>query len=458
MAASGLGKLLVSVGIAVGLAIACGGGEPQTDPQPPLEDPAAPTSDGGRDAGPPPAPDGGRDGGTDGGETDGGGTDGGTDGGPPISIPPADGWTFHTAESSGAPRDVWGASMDGDGNLWVAGGDEGLFVLPAGEDRFRRFTAADGLTSYTDHTGVHGYKVISVAGGPGSTVHAGYQGLFAGQEDNDPEYMRRSGDADRVTLTGAGIHVQHVAILTPPGFYPGDPDTANGRDKIRTVHRILHDWRTGNVWFGGNHGVALWEARTATLYEHQHQAINSCRDGRCSLLSGDWYGMALDGNGDLWMGGGHRVARLRASTPARFWAVMDPVLDVWPDASSTHRTDDFVQDLAVMGDALYIGSIPNGLARYRDGQVTQIGDLAPGSQGKVTALEADEDGSLWVGHQWGGVTRVMPDGSRQLWSYQVLGAPLISEPVWDIQIDRRGGQRRMLVSFRAGAIGVYHGP
>lgn len=467
MGTSRLQGFIVSMAIAVGLVIACGESEVRTDLTRTTAPPPATPADGGRDAGRDggwDGGDGGWDGGTDpgedGGEDGGGGDggDGGTDGGTDviIVIPPADGWTFYTPENSGAPSDVWGASVDGDGNLWVAGGLGGLFLLPEGEDRFRRFTIADGLTSYTDATGTHGYKVISVAGGPGSSVYAGYEGLFGGMEDNDPEYMRRSGDADRVTVTAAGISVHHVDIRTPPGFYPNDPDVVNGRDKIRTVYRILRDRETGNVWFGGNHGVALWEARTSTVYEHLHRAINACGDGRCTLLSGDWYGIALDGQGDLWMGGGHRLTKLHYSTPSRFWAVMDPVLDVWPDASPTNRTDDFVQDLAVIGETLFIGSIPNGLARYRNGEVSQVGDFVPGSQGKVTALEADSDGSLWVGHQWGGITRIMPDGSRQFIDHQVLGIPLISKPIWDIQLDRRG-PGRMVVTFRAGAIGVYRG-
>src|SRR5438876_1063404 len=82
---------------------------------------------------------------------------------------------------------------------------------------------------------------------------------------------------------------------------------------------------TGSVWFGGNHGVALWEARSSTVFEHQHAAINACfPDGHCTLLSGDWFGITLDGNGDLWMGGGHRLAKLQYSTPGKFWSPVSP--------------------------------------------------------------------------------------------------------------------------------------
>jgi hypothetical protein len=384
--------------------------------------------------------------------------DGGHDGGSAtIVIPGAEGWAFYGPES-GAPAEVWGVSSDAAGNLWVAGGAEGLFLLRVGATRFEHFTIADGLTQYVDETGPHQQGVVSVAGGPSGVAYAGYLGHFAGMEDLDPPYMVTSGDADRVELTNGGISVQHINISTPPGVY-GDPDLVHGRDKIRTVWRMVYDPATGNVWFGGNHGVALWEARTHQVFEHQHAAINACYpDGHCTLLSGDWFGVALDGAGDVWMGGGHRLARLRYSDPQRFWGPVSPILDVWPDRSDTDRTDDFVQDLAVSGDTLFVGSLLNGLASIDGSGVHPLG--LSGYQGRITALEADpKDGSLWVGLQWGGLLR-LNNGSVTTWSNTVFGNQLIDRQVWDIQSDRHGpgGTRRLLFAFRAGAVGIYSGP
>ena len=406
--------------------------------------------DAGGDAG------GGRDAGGDAGS--GGQADGGSDGGSRVIIVPgADGWTFYGPDS-GAPVQVWGVSSDGAGNLWVAGGEEGLFLLRAGSQQFERFTIADGLTAYLDETGPHQQSVVSVAGGPAGVVYAGYLGHFAGNEDNDPPYMVKSGDADRVQLTAAGLTVQHIDLSTPPGT-SGDPDLVNGRDRIRTVWRTLHDPVTGNVWFGGNHGVALWEAQTQMVFEHQHAAINACfPGGACTLLSGDWYGIALDASGDLWMGGGHRLARLQYTSAQRFWGPVAPILDVWPDASPTSRTDDFVQDLAVSGSSVWVGSIPNGLAEVDGSGIHPVG--LSGYQSKVTALEADpRDGSLWVGLQWGGMVR-LGGGSIAAYSHPVFGVQLIDQPVWDVQSDHHGagGARRILVAFRAGAVGIYEGP
>jgi len=331
-------------------------------------------------------------------------------------------------------------------------------VLRHGVPRFDRFTIVDGLTPYVDPTGAHSQSVISVAGGAENEVYAGYQGRFGGQEDDDPPYMVTSGDADRVELRAGGIRVWHIDISSPPGMYD-DPEVVNGRDKIRTVWRILRDPASGDVWFSSNHGVALRLASTGFVFEHQHAGINVCTpDGRCSLLLGDLFGLALDPAGDLWMGGSIRLAKLQCSRPPDFWAPISPVLDVWPDASETNRTDDFVQDLAMIGSTLWVGSIPNGLASVDpDGGVHPLG--LHGYESRITALEGDpDDGSLWIGLQWGGVLR-LSGSAVTLYGEPIFGRELIDQDVWDIQSDRRGpgGRRRILVAFRAGAVGIYIG-
>jgi hypothetical protein len=384
---------------------------------------------------------------------------------PSIELKNTPGWQFFGPQHGG-PGQVFGVTSDGNGNIWVAGGHHGLFLLPPGATEFKRFTMADGLNGYTDATGPHGYEVISVAGGPGSTVFVGYRGV--GIADTDPMWMLKSGDADKVVWNGAGISVSHFDISSPAGV---DPHYPQGREKIRTVYRIVYDRKTGNVWFGGDHGVALYEARSNRILEHQHAAINGFKRTRAedpswdsyTLLSGDWLGVALDGAGDVWIGGGHRVARIQYSTGG-FWA-LDPGsswIDVWQDAVAVdarpeERTDDMVNEMLVSGDgSVLVGSL-NGLARV-GGPRPEYFPSAGWVDSKVTALERDpRNGSLWIGHLWGGVTRIV-NGSPQQISLNEVGRELIDGSVWDIQSELRNGQRRILVAFSAGAIGIYTGP
>src|SRR5438105_12237360 len=177
-----------------------------------------------------------------------GGTDGGTDGGsafifvppPPVDFPspaPA-GWAFYGPQNGG-PHDVFGVSADQGGNIWVAGGEDGLFLMRAGTTTFTRFTMDDGLRPYgympdgSDPFGPKFLKVISVAGGPANTVFVGYEGM-PGCEGNwdgknpDPSNYK-SGDADRVTVDAAGkLSVVHYDIFSGPGVIGGEP---RGREK-----------------------------------------------------------------------------------------------------------------------------------------------------------------------------------------------------------------------------------
>lgn len=387
------------------------------------------------------------------------------DAGPPdagytLTFPSSAGWQFYGPQHGG-PRNVYGVSADGAGNLWVAGGAEGLFLLEPGASQFRRFTVADGLTGYASPSGTVDQPVLSVAGGPSGTVFVGYRGVHGGADENDPPEMVKSGDADRVVWDGTALRVTHFDLATPPGT---DPHYPQGRDKIRDVFRIVYHPGSGDVWFGGNHGIAMWNGRLRKVDEHQHAAINGfTASGAYTLLSGDWYGLALDPAGDVWLGGGHRLARLKfASEHRQFWAAVEPIHDVWPDAQPVdprpeERTDDFIQDLAVMPDGtVWVGSIPNGLAHVTPSGVRYV--TSGMIERKVTALEADPtDGSLWVGHMWGGITR-LAGGTAMHYDYQALGIPLANGTVMDIQSDTRGGQRRILVAFSVGAIGIYTGP
>src|ERR1700694_1035856 len=55
------------------------------------------------------------------------------DAGPPgkIEFPDAVGWQFYGPQNGG-PRSVYGVTSDPSGNIWVAGGAEGLYLLKPG--------------------------------------------------------------------------------------------------------------------------------------------------------------------------------------------------------------------------------------------------------------------------------------------------------------------------------------
>jgi hypothetical protein len=390
-------------------------------------------------------------------------------------------------------------------------------VLQKGQTTFRRFTMANGLRPYgymldgSAPPGVKCLKVISVAGGPAGVAFVGYEGkepaagMPACEDEWDQAYaagrtpdasVYKSGDADRVTLTATGIQVAHYDISTGPNKVAAEP---RGREKLCNILRIAYDPVSKSVWFGGNHGFAwgradfsgytcapgTWDYGCAGVMEHVHPAINGWNaDGtKLVLLTDAYYGVSVASNGDVWFGGAIRSTRFRYGTNGyNFWAAQSQTegsssagnrFDLWPDAVSeptpptrAQRVDDNVSGMAVMGDqTVWVGSFGRGLVQLSPtGQrLRALSTELIDGHGYVSSVAGDPlDNSVWAGTAWGGgITRVR--GSTILrYGSGVLPSPLLYMRVSDIQVDRSGGTRRVLVAFQGddstpGSIGIYSG-
>jgi hypothetical protein len=420
-----------------------------------------------------------------------------------VVYPDARGWTFYGPEQ-GAPREVLGVTEDEGGNVWVAGGEEGLFLLRPGTTTFQRFTLDDGLRPYgylpngKAPVGPKYLKVLAVTGGPAGTVFVGYEG----QPDCESNYYRgkgvknpnvyKSGDADKVTLTETGIQVVHYDISSGPGVIG---EEAGGREKVCSVLRIAWDKKNGNLWFGANHAFAWGDPnhqenptcngqRTCSgVLEHTHPHITAkTASGHQYRLTDAYYGIAVRPDGDVWFGGANRSTRFRFMTsklPRDFETARKMTetrsaiknrIDIWPDKVDEvgipgpgDRVDDLVSGMALMADgSVWVGSFAWGLARMDAKGVVQRYALTTGGDRFVSAVGRDSsDDSVWAGHRWGGgLTRLKGDTVMRY--SQALG-PLAYHPVWDIQSVGSGPERRLLVAFgseesgRPGAIGIYRG-
>jgi hypothetical protein len=498
---------VLAAGLMSAMVWGCGGGNDVQGPGDTLPDAGndAGQADAGHDAGQPDAgndagqPDAGNDGGTiipisDAG-TDGGTVipvpDAGTDGGV-ATVPNSEGWNFLQGAQGLASTQVNGASVDEQGNLWVAGGTAGVFVMRKGDAQFQQFGLADGLHPY-------GYlpdggpadsdpylEALSVAGGPAGVAFVGYNGKEpASHLDNDrcesnldngtkDPAIYKSGDADKVSLLGNGVSVVHYDIFSGPGVVA---DELTGREKLCNIFRVVYEHGTNNVWFGANHGFA-WghadfngdptcngeypgdpksppHANCAGVWEHIHPAISGSAG---EVLTGDYYGVALDLETphDVWFGGIIRTTRFKFGTFGQdYYGAQQPTendpankFDVWPDAvpnnpTKAQRKDDVVSGIVAMppdstsinGGSIYVSSFQWGVRHLaRDGSF--LNDVGV-SDSHVTALARDpDDGSIWVGHTgFGlGIDRIFPDGTVVNYGAAALG-DLSKMAVKDIQID-----------------------
>ncbi|HZI12584.1 MAG TPA: hypothetical protein VE153_19535 [Myxococcus sp.] len=474
---------------------------------------------------PPERPDSGTpDSGTpDSGTPDSGTPDGGTsDGGVPKvdpqredaeipELPSAPGWQFYGA-AQGGPVKVYGVTADEGGNVWVAGGEEGLFLLKKGAERLERFGLEHGLRPYgfmadgSVPPGPKYLKVISVSGGKAGTVFVGYEGMPGTGTDHcesnwdgpKPDPARyKSGDADKVTLQADGsLSVVHYDIFSGPGVVR---DEQRGREKLCSILRIRYDKNTASVWFGGNHGFARGEAEfkgapmcngqlnCSGVLEHVHPHINALNaTGNVILLTDAYYGVGVDpASGDVWFGGSDRSTRFLYGTHGgNFWRAQTGTennsankLDIWPDAKPEYskpneRVPDHISGVAVMGDgSVWVSSFSNGLAHLDpSGNVTRRMGRESGLVDKfLSSISRDpSDGSIWTGGSWGGGISRVKSGNVTNYGLQHFGRKYVMSRISDIQADTSGDGRRMLVAFMghqdnvskkwvAGGIGIYVG-
>lgn len=447
---------------------------------------------------------------------------------PPIDFPTVKDWTFYGPQNGG-PHDVYQVTADQGGNIWVAGGEDGLFLLRPGATTFERFTMDDGLRPYgympdgSDPVGPKYLKVIAVTGGPPGTVFVGYHGLPGCEDawDNAPNpssvaYIYKSGDADKVSLTPTGIHVVHYDIFSGPGLVTNE---MAGREKLCTIYRLVYNPATNDLWFGGNHGFAWGDPNYAGnpkcngapscsgVAEHSHPAYNGCSsDNGCGAwvwVTDEYRGIAVAPDGDVWVGGldrttkfhwGWATSKYPTSTPRnRFmaaaelteWSTTDGStcpdnvfpcfiqnrIDVWPDLvgeipggaplPSQRKPMDAVHGIAALPDgSVYVGGY--GL-RHLDAFGKLIADeAARANSSSVGAVALDpSDGSVWVGNLYaGGLSRLQGSATAK-YGFNLFGN-LANMGIEDIQLDRSGAQRRVLVGFRAngttaGFVAVYQG-
>jgi hypothetical protein len=242
-----------------------------------------------------------------------------------------------------------------------------------------------------------------------------------------------------------------------------------------------HSLRANALAFGG--GWCNGQRRCEGVEEHVHPAVNAYKDEartQDGLLTWMYAGLALEPNGDVWVGGYDRSTRFRYGALGRdFWRAQDDTesgasrtskLDIWPDAvkewaTPSQRTSDGVSGIARAPDGtLYVSSflVGRGVA-HLDAAGNVLGYITDALHAKDNgAIAADSrDGSIWVGGNWGGLTRLRA-GSPAYYGKSLLGGELTQLPVVDIQMQGSGEGRKVLVTFRGkgrlpGALGIYEG-
>jgi hypothetical protein len=232
---------------------------------------------------------------------------------------------------------VVGFSTDETQNRWVAT-PQALYLLRPGETRFRRYEGSAGLhlqsnpvaycdTWAPDHAcpilgGAVDPGITEITGGGPNEVFVGYAGNSDGsQEFDDPN--RHTGKLDRVRLNGDGTlsvdRIDFVSGSTVQFWHD------------RTVERLLYDHvhHAHELYVGTNHGVTRilpdryraprpgeWfnDVNKEYMADHLHPRVcyhAPCTSNESNQRMGDWRGLAVAPDGDLWVAGKWTAGKIR---------------------------------------------------------------------------------------------------------------------------------------------------
>jgi len=251
--------------------------------------------------------------------------------------------TYGTSDGI-AESPVVGMTTDGAQNRWVAT-HAALYLLRPGDKTFRRYDARNGLhlagnpVMYCDTWAPHPSCLAGAAVSPGITeitgggageVFVGYAGHDDGSEDyTDPN--RHTGKLDRVRVDDSGaISVQRLDLV--------NSETAQFWHN-RTVERLVYDHARNELYVGSNHGVdrlqpdryrdpkpGEWflDVTHEWLSDHLHPRV--CFHAACTgneskdtQMMGDWRGLALAPDGDLWVAGKWSAGKIRWTQDLSTW-------------------------------------------------------------------------------------------------------------------------------------------
>jgi hypothetical protein len=380
-------------------------------------------------------------------------------------------------------------------------------LLQPGQATFRRFTATDGLhlqsnpVVYCDlDFGDHACPINGAAADPGITeivgggpneVFVGYEGADGPGDFTDPN--RHSGKVDRVKLlSNRTLQVDRFDLVLGVTVQYWHN---------RTIQRLIFDHfrHPHELYLGTNHGVDLirpdqfrypkpgeWfnTVNREWMADHLHPAV--CVGG-CDLhptdqRMGDWRGLALTSDGELWVAGRWTAGKIRWHSDLTTWSDRPGVEafsvafgDPYPFAGAPLNSPNFINEpvfrppreadpvslsaVSVAADGRvwfasgsYYGDPDYGIAVW-DGQKFQVFDpravgIAENNVRDLIALPAPDGRIVLAGPHTGLVLWNPSTGARQ-----VLRAPMWipDDNVQRLELDTMVSPFALHVSTQTGA-------
>ncbi len=296
-------------------------------------------------------------------------------------------WTAYRLDEIPPANQADALALTPAGTVFV-GGDYGLMEFPSiGADQPWQGGDLDGHGAYA-FFGTPGGMWVSYGEGVGFYDYGAGEWSFL--ESGEPGQGIASGSASAMTLDGRG----RLWVGTSSGLTVRDGSKYTFYDLLnateigeqwspRDVYSVLYDGK--NVWVGASDALfrfdekdemTRWDAQSGDLF---------------SLISPDFYDMALDQDGSILIAAGDRLLRFRSDT-----------------FSEVYQAESAITTLVVTkGGEWWLGTADSGVLHYDGSDWTKIttADGLPSNHFYTHSILVDDLGTIWFAPLQGGFAR-----------------------------------------------------
>nr|WP_319510038.1 two-component regulator propeller domain-containing protein [uncultured Draconibacterium sp.] len=290
-----------------------------------------------------------------------------------------------------------------EGGMWAVGND-GLFFLPYGGNKFKRITDVFGFTIPDNNA-----KIVRIK----ERNH-----IVVGVGNDDKLYVVDCQNSDRrvfnlpenfnwndipvfyldqnnsVWLGQADNGVYRISLTNGKTQYFSEDQNGDKHLLHNLIHTIQEDHH-GNIWIGTENGLTIWSPYTEKFSDYQYNYNNA--EG---LNTNPIYDIFCDRDGNMWLGTYFGGINLWSNDTEffKFWHAGQGVYNIGGNVVSSIVEDD--------GNNIWIATEDMGVNRIdrETGKVTKLLSAGDGlSFNNVHCLMFETRYKLWIGTYTGGI-------------------------------------------------------
>lgn len=339
----------------------------------------------------------------------------------------------HLGAAVGLDERMLGVGVDTGQNQYAISRDA-LYIRRAGEARFEKYRRGTN--------GIRDYPLGSIAGGGPGQAYLGLIGI--GDQEDDPEELRKSGDVQPIKLEETGFSTRVWDTHNSNSPFSGKYDHTR---QIYEIHVPRRGPAAGEVYLGTGHGIVRYQGPYYADHLHIETRVNG------SQRFGNVKAMTVTDDGTVWHGNDFAFGG-KAWAPRLYeWYLENPwIFPTW--AFGTREDRDHYEGIGVdsTGRKVWVTGRTHGMALLTiaaNGRSATL-DTFSAPDNNTNDLVVDLDDTVWVAAD-SGLYHYVPDTSSWTRVSEVPGG------VQKLFLDDTVTPRALYIVHKDG-VTVYRGP